>query len=114
MVLFCYLSVNSPVCETNMAGVQARDTPLEPVWVESPLKLEYDIHRDTGKLLCYPTHCCVGDRDIHVVTGTLKLDTKTAIEEYLGMEFAGYNDREERVIGIVSYHVSTPLYITSC
>ena len=98
----------SPMCETSVVGVQAMGGgPLEPVWVESPLKFQYDVHSDTDKMLCYPTHCGVSDKEIYILNGALKPDSRTVMEEYLGMEFAGYNDRQERVMGIVPYHVST-------
>ena len=41
-----------------------------------------------------------------MATGTLKMDSEAGMESCLGLEFAGYDDRGDRVIGIVPYHVS--------
>ena len=73
--------------------------------MDSPLKF-YDISQDdVDKVLCYPTHCSVGDRDSFILTGSLKLDSSKVFEDFLGMEFSGYNDRQERIMGIVPNHV---------
>ena len=74
--------------------------------MESPLKFRSVRDSDVDQVLCYPTHCSISERDNLVATGTLKMDSDAGMESCLGLEFAGYDDRGDRVIGIVPYHVS--------
>ncbi|XP_013778686.1 fatty acid synthase-like [Limulus polyphemus] len=74
-------------------------------WFESPLKYSHDLSNERQSTLCYVYYAPLNFRDIMLATGKLPPDAlpgNLAMEDcILGLEFAGRNEKGQRVMGLV-------------
>ena len=95
--------------KSSTASVQTTDKSSEPVWVGSLNEPVYSVYDDKEKVTCFPRFCSISDKDVAIAADTFNFTdpvNQASSMKYLGMEFSGYDDRGQRVMGIVPYGVS--------